>query len=199
MAIRTIGRFTDYFDKNPQSGEWMSYDINKVKMVISDVDGVWTDGAIYKGKNGIELKRFCVTDGAGVALLREAGLELALISGRHSEATAERAKELKIDNVYNGTLNKIPPYNALKEKFNLTDDEIAYIGDDMIDIPVMELVGVPIATENASNTCKAVAVHITEKSGGYGAFREAVEWILTEQGQLANVFDSLRKKVQNQK
>jgi len=177
----------------------MSYDINKVKMVISDVDGVWTDGAIYKGKDGIELKRFCVTDGAGVALLREAGLELALISGRHSDATAERAKELKIDNVYNGTLNKIPPYNALKEKFNLTDDEIAYIGDDMIDIPVMGLVGVPIATENASNTCKAVAVHITEKSGGYGAFREAVEWILTEQGQLANVLDSLRKKVQNQK
>ena len=177
----------------------MSYDINKVKMVISDVDGVWTDGAIYKGKNGIELKRFCVTDGAGVALLREAGLELALISGRHSDATAERAKELKIDNVYNGTLNKIPPYNALKEKFNLTDDEIAYIGDDMIDIPVMELVGVPIATENASIPCKAVAIHITEKSGGYGAFREAVEWILTEQGQLANVFNSLRKKVQNQK
>jgi len=177
----------------------MSYDINKVKMVISDVDGVWTDGAIYKGKNGIELKRFCVTDGAGVALLREARLELALISGRHSDATAERAKELKIKNVYNGTLNKIPPYNALKEKFNLTDDEIAYIGDDMIDIPVMELVGVPIATENASIPCKAVAIHITEKSGGYGAFREAVEWILTEQGQLANVFNSLRKKVQNQK
>jgi 3-deoxy-D-manno-octulosonate 8-phosphate phosphatase (KDO 8-P phosphatase) len=177
----------------------MSYDINKVKMVISDVDGVWTDGAIYKGKNGIELKRFCVTDGAGVALLREAGLELALISGRQSDATAERAKELKIKNVYNGTLNKIPPYNALKEKFNLTDDEIAYIGDDTIDIPVMELVGVPIATENASITCKAVAIHITEKSGGYGAFREAVEWILTEQGQLTNVFNSLRKKVQNQK
>jgi 3-deoxy-D-manno-octulosonate 8-phosphate phosphatase (KDO 8-P phosphatase) len=199
VAIRTIGRFTYYFDKNPQSGEWMSYDINKVKMVISDVDGVWTDGAIYKGKNGIELKRFCVTDGAGVALLREAGLELALISGRHSDATSERAKELKIKNVYNGTLNKIPPYNALKEKFNLTDDEIAYIGDDTIDIPVMELVGVPIATENASIPCKAVAIHITEKSGGYGAFREAVEWILTEQGQLANVFNSLRKKVQNQK
>ena len=177
----------------------MSYDINKVKMVISDVDGVWTDGAIYKGKNGIELKRFCVTDGAGVALLREAGLELALISGRHSDATSERAKELKINNVYNGTLNKIPPYNALKEKFNLRDDEIAYIGDDTIDIPVMELVGVPIATENASIPCKAVAIHITEKSGGYGAFREAVEWILTEQGQLANVFNSLRKKVQNQK
>ncbi len=97
----------------------MSYDIQKVKMIISDVDGVWTDGAIYKGKDGIELKRFCVTDGAGVAIVRAAEMELALISGRKSEATAERASELKIEDVYNGTLNKIPPYEALKAKYNL--------------------------------------------------------------------------------
>ena len=177
----------------------MSYDIQKVKMIISDVDGVWTDGAIYKGKNGIELKRFCVTDGAGVAIVRAAGIELALISGRKSEATAERASELKIDDVYNGTINKIPPYQALKEKYNLADDEIAYIGDDMIDIPVMELVGVPIATENASLVCKSVAIHVTEKPGGYGAFREAVEWILSEQGRLDEVLIALREKVKNQK
>ena len=104
----------------------MSYDIQKVKMIISDVDGVWTDGAIYKGKDGIELKRFCVTDGAGVAIVRAAEMELALISGRKSEATAERASELKIEDVYNGTLNKIPPYEALKAKYNLTDDEIGW-------------------------------------------------------------------------
>ena len=177
----------------------MSYDINKVKMIISDVDGVWTDGAIYKGKDGIELKRFDVTDGAGVAILREAGLNLALISGRKSDATAERASELKIEDVYNGTLNKIPPYEALKKKYNLSDDEIAYIGDDMIDIPVMELVGVPIATDNASIACKATSVHVTEKSGGYGAFREAVEWILSQQGRLEKVIADLREKVQNRK
>ncbi|MBT3478606.1 MAG: HAD hydrolase family protein [Candidatus Marinimicrobia bacterium] len=177
----------------------MSYEINKIKMIISDVDGVWTDGAIYKGKDGIELKRFDVTDGAGVAILRAAGLKLALISGRKSDATAERAAELKIDDVYNGTLNKIPPYESLKEKYNFSDNEIAYIGDDMIDIPVMELVGVPIATENASKSCKATAVHVTEKSGGYGAFREAVEWILSEQGRLEDVIADLRKMVQNQK
>jgi len=177
----------------------MSYDISKVKMIISDVDGVWTDGAIYKGMDGIELKRFCVTDGAGVALVRAAGIKLALISGRKSEATTERAKELKIDDVYNGTLNKIPPYEALKEKYDITDDEIAYLGDDMIDIPVMELVGVPIATDNASDEAKAAAVFVTKKGGGYGAFREAVEWLLREQGRLTEVIDSLRKKVQNQK
>ena len=121
----------------------MKYDIKKVKMIISDVDGVWTDGAIYKGKDGIELKRFCVMDGAGVVLLREAKMELALISGRYSDATAERAKELKIENVYNGTLNKIPPYLTLKEKYNLKDEEIAYIGDDMIDIPIMAIANFP--------------------------------------------------------
>ncbi|MBN4081131.1 HAD hydrolase family protein [Caldithrix abyssi] len=176
----------------------MSYDVAKVKMIISDVDGVWTDGAIYKGKNGLELKRFCVTDGAGVALIRAAGLELALISGRKSDATAERAKELKIEDVFNGTLNKIPPYEALKAKYNLTDDEIAYIGDDMIDIPVMEVVGVPIATENASHAAKAAAVYVTEKGGGNGAFREAVEWLLTEQGRLTEVIALLQEKVRNQ-
>ena len=176
----------------------MDYDIQKVKMIISDVDGVWTDGSIYKGKDGIELKRFFVNDGAGVAIIRAAGLKLALISGRFSEATADRAAELKIEDVYNGTLNKIPPYEALKEKYNLSNNEIAYIGDDLIDIPVMNLVGVPIATENASKICKAVAVYVTEKSGGQGAFREAVEWILAKQGRLDTVIESLKEKVQNQ-
>ena len=176
----------------------MDYDIQKVKMIISDVDGVWTDGSIYKGKGGIELKRFFVNDGAGVAIIRAAGLKLALISGRFSEATAVRAAELKIEDVYNGTLNKIPPYEALKEKYNLSNNEIAYIGDDLIDIPVMNLVGVPIATENASKICKAAAVYVTEKSGGQGAFREAVEWILAKQGRLDTVIESLKEKVQNQ-
>jgi len=176
----------------------MTNNINKVKMVISDVDGVWTDGAIYKGGNGFELKKFCVNDGAGVAILREADLKLALISGRYSEATAERAAELKIKDLYNGTINKIPPYNELKVKYNLSDDEIAYVGDDLIDIPVMNLVGVPIATENASSLCKAAAIYVTKKSGGDGAFREAVEWILSEQGKLEKTLEQLRVKVQDQ-
>ena len=175
----------------------MNNSINKVKLIISDIDGVWTDGAIYKGGNGLELKKFCVTDGAGVAILRQAGLKLALISGRFSEASSERAAELKIEDLYNGTINKIPPYNELKAKYNLSDDEIAYVGDDIIDIPVMNLVGVPIATENASNACKDAAIYITKKPGGDGAFREAVEWILSKQGILENTLEELRVKVQN--
>ena len=110
------------------------YDINKIKMIISDVDGVWTDGSIYKGKDNLELKKFSVSDGAAVALIRQAGMKLALISGRYSSATEERAAELKIEDVYNGTINKIPPYETLKERYDLSDDEIAYVGDDIIDI-----------------------------------------------------------------
>ena len=176
-------------------------DINKIKMIISDVDGVWTDGSIYKGfssTENIELKKFSVSDGAAVALIREAGLKVALISGRKSAATESRASELKIQDIYNGTLNKIPPYEELKSKYTLSDDEIAYVGDDLIDIPIMEKVAFPIATNNASTLCKKVATYITKKNGGDGAFREAVEWILSEQGRLDSVIKSLQEKVKNQ-
>ena len=176
-------------------------DINKIKMIISDVDGVWTDGSIYKGfssTENIELKKFSVSDGAAVALIREAGLKVALISGRKSSATEARASELKIQDIYNGTLNKIPPYEELKSKYTLSDDEIAYVGDDLIDIPIMEKVAFPIATNNASTLCKKVATYITKKNGGDGAFREAVEWILSEQGRLDSVIKSLQEKVKNQ-
>jgi len=176
-------------------------DINKIKMIISDVDGVWTDGSIYKGfssTENIELKKFSVSDGAAVALIREAGLKVALISGRKSAATESRASELKIQDIYNGTLNKIPPYEELKSKYTLSDDEIAYVGDDLIDIPIMEKVAFPIATNNASIPCKNVAKYITKKNGGDGAFREAVEWILSEQGRLDSVIKSLQEKVKNQ-
>ena len=175
--------------------------INKIKMIISDVDGVWTDGSVYKGfsaTENIELKKFSISDGYAVALVREAGLKVALISGRKSAATEARASELKIKDVYNGTLNKIPPYEELKSKYALSDKEIAYVGDDLIDIPIMEKVAFPIATNNASAPCKKVATYVTKKNGGDGAFREAVEWILLEQGRLDCVIKSLQEKVKNQ-
>ena len=173
----------------------MDYDINKIKMIISDIDGVWTDGSIYVGNKDSEIKKFNVNDGAGVALLRQSGMKLALISGRESNATALRASELKIQDLYNGTLNKIIPYEELKSKYDLDDSEIAYIGDDLIDIPVMQKVAVPIATQNASDSCKAVAVHVTNKSGGDGAFREAVEWIINEQGLKKEVYKNMQKRL----
>ena len=100
----------------------IDYDINKIKMVISDIDGVWTDGSIYVGNKESEIKKFNVNDGAGVALLRQSGMNLALISGRKSNATALRASELKIEDVYNGILNKLIPYEELKSKYKIAKE-----------------------------------------------------------------------------
>jgi 3-deoxy-D-manno-octulosonate 8-phosphate phosphatase (KDO 8-P phosphatase) len=169
--------------------------VERIKLIIADVDGVLTDGSIYKGADGVEYKRFSVTDGTGVALAREAGFQIAFISGRFSAATEARARELKIRDVYNGTLNKLIPYEALKTKYELDDNEIAYIGDDLIDIPVMEKVGIPISVPNACQEAKTASVYITPSRGGSGAFREAIDWILQSRGDYETVLTRLREKV----
>ena len=135
--------FQNKFDKN------IIERVKKVKLIIADVDGVLTDGAIYKGGNEItyksfnnfELKKFSVLDGAGVALARLLDLRIAFISGRKSSATEIRANELNITDVYDGTLNKMTPYKDLKSKYSLNDEDIAFIGDDIIDLNLMENVG----------------------------------------------------------
>ena len=160
----------------------------KVKLVIADVDGVLTDGSIYKSKESstfvdIELKQFSIVDGAGIALARLLDLHVAIISGRHSLATEARAKELKIEDVYNGSLNKLKPYNDLKSKYSLNDEDIAFIGDDIIDLSLMEIVGAPIAVANAYHLVKDTAIYTTSLPGGQGAFREAIDWIAMCQGR----------------
>ena len=163
--------------------------LKNVKLIISDVDGVLTDGSIYIGANGEEMKRFSVEDGAGVALA------IALLSGRYSSATEIRGKELKIEDIYNGMLNKIPAYEELKQKYNLEDSEIAYIGDGLIDLPVMEKSGVPISVRNAYPPVKKAALYITDKKGGSGALREAVDLILQAKGLYEEAIKRMRKKI----
>ena len=160
----------------------------KVKLVIADVDGVLTDGSIYKAKESstfvdIELKQFSIVDGAGIALARLLDLHVAIISGRHSLATEARAKELKIEDVYNGSLNKLKPYDDLKSKYSLNDEDIAFIGDDIIDLSLMEIVGAPIAVANAYHLVKDTAIYTTSLPGGQGAFREAIDWLAMCQGR----------------
>ena len=169
--------------------------VSQIKLFISDVDGVLTDGAIYKSDNGDEFKKFNVTDGSGVAVARAVNLKIALISGRYSKTTETRAKELRIEDVYNGTLDKIEPYTKLKQKYNLHDNEIAYIGDDIIDLPVMYKVGVPIAVNNAVDLVKDIALYVTSKDGGNGAFREAIDWILTTQGRYEEALQIVKDKI----
>lgn len=169
--------------------------VSKIKMLISDVDGVLTDGTIYKSSTGEELKKFNVTDGSGIAMARATNLKIVLISGRYSKATELRAKELKITDLYNGTLDKIEPYTEIKKKYKLKDDQIAYLGDDIIDLPVMEKVGVPISVANAIDIIKEVSVHVTAKRGGDGAFREAIDWIITVQGKYDSALRTVRRKI----
>ena len=171
--------------------------IKKIKMIISDIDGVWTDGTFYKGTDGQEFKKFNVNDGVGVAMAKAAGYKIALISGRFSSATKYRAKELKIEDVYNGGLNKIHAYEELKAKYNIVDSEIAYVGDDLIDIPVMEKVGVPIAVANAIQDVKGISIYTTKVAGGFGAFREAISWLINGQGRMEEVLESMREKIMN--
>ena len=167
----------------------------KIEMIISDIDGVWTDGSIYRGTDDMEFKKFSVFDGVGVAYARAADLKIAIISARYSPATEFRAKELKIDDCYNGGLNKLHAYSDLKKKYSLYDDQIAYLGDDMVDLPVMELVGLPIAVANATPYIMQVAKHTTETKGGEGAFREAVEWIIKKQNRTEEVKEAMIRRV----
>ena len=161
---------------------------NKVKLVIADVDGVLTDGSVYKAKDpetlaDIEFKQFSIVDGAGIALARLLDLRVAIISGRPSSATDARAKELKIEDVYTGLLNKMTPYEDLKLKYSLNNEDIAFIGDDIIDLNLMENVGAPIAVANAYHLVKDIAIYTTRLPGGQGAFREAIDWLAMCQGR----------------
>tara|TARA_Y100001970_G_scaffold40493_2_gene49862 strand:+ start:1422 stop:1952 length:531 start_codon:yes stop_codon:yes gene_type:complete len=173
----------------------LSFKATDIKLVISDVDGVLTDGRVFIGQDKMEFKQFSVHDGVGVALAKAAGLKIAFISGRYSVATESRANELKIDDLYNGALNKLPAYEELKMKYNLTDNNIAYVGDDLIDLSVMKKVCCPIAVKNAINIIKKVSVFVTDSPGGSGAFRDAIEWIIHQQGRTEQVLKIMENRV----
>ena len=174
-----------------------SVKIKKIKLIITDVDGVLTDGTFLQGASNIEMKRFCVQDGTAVAMAKTAGLKLAVISGRFSNATEARMKELKIMDVYNGTLNKLIPYEELKKKYNISDDQIAYIGDDLIDIPVMEKAGFSVAVQNAYPDVKKIADYVTDSKGGKGAFRELIDLLLNKMGIYDTCLEKMKDKIKN--
>ncbi|MFA4838042.1 MAG: HAD hydrolase family protein [Candidatus Neomarinimicrobiota bacterium] len=168
--------------------------LKKLKILVADVDGVFTDGSLFIGENGMEFKRFHVFDGAGVALLRAVKFPLAIISGRHSGVTAYRMKELHLEeNLFQGNLAKLEPYAEIKKKFQVSDDEVAYIGDDLIDIPILKRVGVPISVANALPEVKKCAIYVTQRNGGDGALREAIELILKAQEKFVPALEILTK------
>lgn len=156
--------------------------LQAVKAVILDVDGVLTDGGIYYDPTGREIKRFHVTDGLGIELLRHAGIRVAILSGRVSEALTRRAAELKVTECYQGIRDKKAQIEKLRQQWQLKTDELLYVGDDLNDLPAFEAVGVRVAVANAVAELKERAHHTTQASGGNGAVREVCEWLLKARG-----------------
>jgi len=167
--------------------------IDKIKLLISDVDGVLTDGKILVSSSGYESKFFNVEDGTAVALANYANIPIALISGRYSKTTEIRAKELNIKHCFQDTLNKTKKLHELMEIYSLNYDQIAYIGDSLVDLPVMKLVGLPITVPNANDLNKKHAAFITNKLGGQGVLLEVVEKILMYQDRYDKVLDMMKK------
>ena len=147
-------------------------------MLLLDVDGVMTDGGIILSSGEGESKRFDVKDGIGIALARASGLLIGIITGRSSEVVCRRANELNIDLLFQGIQRKQDILGLLLSEHGLMPTSIAYIGDDVPDIPIMERIGMPIAVQDAVERVKNISIYVTDSCGGYGAIREAAEWLL---------------------
>ena len=158
-----------------------------IKLAIFDVDGVLTDGRIVIDDNGVESKFFNVRDGHGIKLLQRAGLMVGLLTGRQSEVVDRRAAELGIQLVYQGIKNKIEAYDIILRDLSLTDDQTAFAGDDLIDLPVMRRVGLALSPADAIDEVKSISHFVSRFPGGHGAVRDMVEFILKAQGKWEEV------------
>lgn len=150
-------------------------------MLVLDVDGVMTDGGIIMDGGGGESKVFNVRDGHGLVLLQRHGISVAILTGRTSTVVEHRARDLKIKEVYQGALNKKEVFVGLLQKNNLLADDVAYMGDDIVDIPVLKMAGFSAAVSDADETVKKIVDHVTASRGGRGAVREICEMLLKAQ------------------
>lgn len=155
-----------------------------IRLVIFDVDGVLTDGSLYLGDDGQEYKAFNSRDGHGMKMLRRTGVTLAIITGRTSEVVRIRMEYLGIGQVYQGQHDKLVAYEELKENLNLSDEQIAYAGDDVVDLPVMRRVGLAVAVADAHALVRHHSHWQTQSPGGRGAARELCELVMEAQGTL---------------
>lgn len=163
----------------------------QVKLVILDVDGVQTDGGVIIDSNGVQQAKFHIRDGLGVVTMIMTGLEVAIITSRRSPIVQARADELGIKRLYQGAKKKTEVYATLLEELGITDENVAYVGDDLVDLGIMKRVGLAIAVADAVPEVKAVAHYVTEVPGGKGAVREAAELILKAQGKWEKVLAKL--------
>ena len=162
----------------------------RVELILSDVDGVLTDGGIIFDNHGIEQKRFHTRDGQGIKLWQRGGFKFGILTGRTSHIVKLRASELGVDIVRQGFEEKVPVAQELITELGLESDQVCYIGDDLPDLPVMRAVGFGIAVADACKEVRTGAAHVTKLAGGQGAVREAIEWILNAKG----MWDDLVRK-----
>jgi 3-deoxy-D-manno-octulosonate 8-phosphate phosphatase (KDO 8-P phosphatase) len=163
--------------------------LNNIKLLVMDVDGVLTQGDVIIHHDGSESKSFNVLDGHGIRMWHRAGLKTAIMSGRTAEATRHRAEQLEITYVYQGCTEKVPVLERLLKESGLSAEQLAYIGDDVLDLPVMKRVGFAAAVSNAVDELKQQAHYVTKLSGGRGAVRETIEYILKKTGQWPNLVE----------
>ena len=167
-------------------------DLSKIQLLILDVDGVLTDGGIVVHSDGTESKRFSVLDGHRIKLWQRSGGLTAVISGRETAATTIRAKQLGISLVMQGCLEKLPAFEQLLKEVGLTPEQTAYVGDDLMDIPLVRRVGFGVAVANAADELKQYADFITERKGGEGAVAEVVEHLLKKKMKWEELMERYR-------
>ncbi|RPH47581.1 MAG: phenylphosphate carboxylase subunit delta [Desulfobacteraceae bacterium] len=161
--------------------------LEKVKILLLDVDGVMTDGNIIYTDGGAEIKTFCVKDGLGIRLLMNSGIKIGIVTGRTSEALRHRCKNLHIEYIFDGVLNKAVILDKIVEITGIQTPEIAFMGDDLPDIPIMRGAGIPIAVADAHEKVIESACIVTSAKGGNGAIREVCEAILKARGEWESV------------
>lgn len=158
--------------------------IRKIKCLICDIDGVLTDGLLYIDNHGNELKTFHVHDGVGLKLLMAVQIEIAVITGSYNAVIDHRMTQLGVRHYFKGQIDKIQAYETLKTTLQLSDEEFAYVGDDVVDLPIMQRVGFSIAVANGVKTIRDMADWTTTAEGGRGGLREVCEYILAAQNKM---------------
>ncbi len=162
-----------------------------LRIVLLDVDGVMTDGGIILIGSDLEAKRFDVQDGMGINMLRAAGMMVGIVTSRTSDVVQRRAKELSLDELFQGVKDKPSVLATLQEKYGIDPAQAAFMGDDLQDIPLLRRVGISIAVQNAAAEVKECCSHVTLAGGGRGAVREAAEWLLELRGDKERIIQSI--------
>lgn len=158
----------------------------KIKLLICDVDGVFSDGRIYLSNSGEELKAFHTRDGYGVRSILTSSFNLAVITGRQSKIVENRMTALGVTHIYQGVDNKFEPYEALLALYGVTPEEVAYIGDDIVDLPVMNVVGLAVSVADGHPYVRQHAHFVTTLNGGHGALRELTDLLLLSQNKFTS-------------